>query len=114
MAKRSLRSGSATPVDRVPYDDRGVKPFYPDFVIVRREGDGLVADLIDPHLPKYDDTWTKAKGLAEYAEKHGDLFGRLEIVIVEWNELKRMDVNNPATRRKAKRFQSRCSLSRGF
>ena len=90
----------------VPYDDRGVKPFYPDFVIIRRESGDLVADLIDPHNSKFDDTWAKAKGFAEYAEKHGDCFGRLEIAIMENGTLKRMNVNDPAKRKKAKKFQS--------
>lgn len=90
----------------VPYDDRGVKPFYPDFVIIRRERGELVADMIDPHNSKLDDTWAKAKGLAHYADKHGGLFGRLAIIIVEKGVLKRMDVNDPATRKKAKKFQS--------
>ena len=90
----------------MPYDDRGVKPFYPDFVIIRRERGELVADMIDPHNSKLDDTWAKAKGLAHYADKHGGLFGRLEIVIVEKGTPKRIDVNDPATRKKAKKFQS--------
>ncbi len=90
----------------VPYDDRGKKPFYPDFVIIRQQRGKLVADLIDPHNSNMDDTWCKAKGLAEYAEDHGRQFGRLEIVIVEKGVLKRMDVNNPEIRKKAKRFQS--------
>lgn len=90
----------------VPYDDRGIKPFYPDFVIIRHEGENLVADLIDPHNSKLDDTWAKAKGLAYYANRHGHQFGRLEIVIVEGGTLKRMDVNNPSVRKKAKKFQS--------
>jgi len=90
----------------VPYDKGGVKPFYPDFVIIRREHGELVADLIDPRDPTRTDTWAKAKGLAEYADKHGNTFGRLEIVIIEKGALKRMDVNDPATRKKAKRFQS--------
>jgi len=54
----------------VPYDYRGVRPFYPDFVIIRREDGELVADLMDPHNSKLDDTWAKAKGLAAYADKH--------------------------------------------
>jgi type III restriction enzyme len=90
----------------IPYDDRGVKPFYPDFIIVRREDGELVADIIDPHDAGRDDTWTKAKGLAEYAEKHGHEFGRLEIAIVSQGSIKRMDMNDPSTRNKAKRFQS--------
>lgn len=90
----------------VPYDYSGVKPFYPDFVIIRQEGGRLIADLIDPHNSKYDDTWAKAKGLAEYADRHGLTFGRLEIVIVEGGVLKRMDVNDPTVRKKAKKFRS--------
>lgn len=76
------------------------------FVIIRRERGKLIADLIDPHNSKYDDMWCKAKGLAEYADKHGLQFGRLEIVIVENGVLKRMDVNDRSIRKKAKKFQS--------
>jgi type III restriction enzyme len=90
----------------VPYDDRGVRAFYPDFIFVRREDDGLVADVIDPHDSTRDDTWAKAKGLAEYALRHGDSFGRLEIAILVNGLLKRMDLNDPATRKRALRFQS--------
>lgn len=90
----------------VPYDDRGIKPFFPDFVIVRRERGELLADVIDPHNSLFDDTWAKVKGLAEFAEKHGHSFGRLEISIVEKGVIKRLDVNKPAKRAKARRCQS--------
>jgi len=65
-----------------------------------------VADIIDPHDSTRDDTWAKAKGLADYAAKHGRLFGRLEMAIVIKGSLKRMDVNDPATQKKARQFQS--------
>jgi len=42
-------------------------------------------------------------GLNEY---HGHQLGRLEIVIVEGGVLKRMDVNDPIKRKKAKKAQS--------
>ncbi len=90
----------------VPYKDPTWKPFYPDFVIVRRQGKNLVADMIDPHNSKFDDTWAKIKGLAEFADKHGVQFGRLEIVIVEAGLLKRIDVNDPMVRKKARKLQS--------
>lgn len=90
----------------IPYDDRGTKPFYPDFVIVREEDGDLVADMIDPHDSTRDDTWAKAKGLAEYAEKHGHSFGSLEFAIVVKGSIKRMNLNDLATRKKAKKFQS--------
>lgn len=90
----------------VPYDDRGIRPFYPDFIIFRHDGDELIADIIDPHDSTRDDTWAKAKGLAEYAEKHGHLFGRLELAIRVKNSTKTMDMNDPKVRAKAKKFQS--------
>jgi type III restriction enzyme len=90
----------------VPYKDPTWKPFYPDFIVIRRVGKDLVADLLDPHNAKYEDTWAKAKGLAEYADKHGHQFGRLEIDVVEGGRLKRMNVNDPKIRNKARKFQS--------
>jgi type III restriction enzyme len=90
----------------VPYDDRGVKAFFPDFVFVRREHGELVADLIDPHNSKMDDTWSKVKGLAIYADRHGTLFGRLEVAIVEKGGVKRINVNDPSTRKLARELQS--------
>lgn len=90
----------------VPYEDRGLKPFYPDFVVVRQVGKELVADLIDPHNSKLDDTWAKVKGLAQFADRHGNQFGRLEIVIVDKGQIKRIDVNKPTVREKARRVQS--------
>jgi len=42
----------------------------------------------------------------EFADKHGVQFGRLEIVIVEAGLLKRIDVNDPMVRKKARKLQS--------
>jgi hypothetical protein len=53
-----------------------------------------------------DDTWAKAKGLAQYAETHGDLFGRLVLAIISKGEIKRMDMNDIKVRAKARKFQS--------
>src|SRR5204863_6053828 len=33
----------------IPYEFGGMKPFYPDFVIIRRVSGGLVVDILEPH-----------------------------------------------------------------
>jgi len=89
----------------IPYEHGGVKGFFPDFVIVRKEGKNLVVDLLEPHDPSRTDTYAKAKGLAQYAKDHGERFGRLLIMKAEGNQppyaLYEIDVNDPDTRAKA-------------
>ena len=45
-------------------------------------------------------TATKAKGLADFALRHGDLFGRLELIIKEKGKLIALDVNKADVRDK--------------
>jgi type III restriction enzyme len=83
----------------VPYTMAGEhRPLFPDLLTVRSEGQGVVVDLLDPHNPQLEDAVHKAKGLAEYARKHGHLFGRIELIIKEGNALKRIDLQDSATR----------------
>jgi len=62
---------------------------------------------MDPHDKSRTDTWAKTKGLAEYAETHGALFGRMEMIVVEKQgtakqTVKRLDVNDPTKMAKAR------------
>jgi type III restriction enzyme len=94
----------------VPYEYAGIKSFYPDFVVLRKNGDNLVVDVLEPHRPKEGDTFAKAKGLAQYAKEHGRMFGRLLMLKVEGSEpaplISGFDVNHPDTRAKALELQS--------
>lgn len=90
----------------IPYDQAGVKPFYPDFVIVRRHGDNYVVDIVEPHDDSRVDTWAKAKGLAEFADKYGMDFGRLIIARKKGGEMQMADVNVRKTREAARLMQS--------
>lgn len=90
----------------VPYEDRGLRSFYPDFVVVRKEKTDLVADLIEPHASTFDDTWCKIKGLAAFASRHPAAFGRLEFAIIEKGAIRRIDVNNPIVRAQALKLAS--------
>jgi type III restriction enzyme len=65
----------------IPYQVGGdFKPLYPDLLVFRRQDDGLVCDILEPHSPDFADTVAKAKGLAAFARDHGDEFGRIRLI----------------------------------
>lgn len=98
----------------IPYELAGKKPFYPDFLIVRKSGKGLVADVFEPHDDSRTDTWAKARGLAEFADKHGVDFGQLVIARKKEKAWKMADVNEMRTRAKARKMQSASDLESLF
>lgn len=98
----------------VPYEMGGAKPFYPDFVIVRKKDKGFVVDILEPHDDTRADTWAKAKGLAVFADEHGMDFGRLIIGRKKGSQLQVADMNDPATRDKARKMQSQNDLESLF
>jgi type III restriction enzyme len=98
----------------ISYELGGVKPFYPDFVIVRKSGKEFIADILEPHDDSRTDTWAKAKGLATFADEHGMEFGRLIIARKKDKAWQFADMNNKATREKARRMQSSTDLESIF
>jgi len=98
----------------IPYELGGAKPFYPDFVIVRKTKNGFQVDIIEPHDTTRADTWAKAKGLAVFAEDHGMEFGRLIIARKKGKAFQYADVNDPATRKIARTLQSQNDLESLF
>jgi len=88
---------------RIPYKLGGeVKPFYPDFLIVRQEGQRLVVDLLDPHMINLADAPAKAAGLADYAAKHAMEFGRIELIIVDGDDILRLDLKDERWRNRVR------------
>lgn len=66
----------------IPYElDNEDKPMYPDFLIIRKEGDGYVTDILEPHNNALRDNLPKAKGLAKYARNENQ-FGRIQLIRV--------------------------------
>jgi type III restriction enzyme len=90
----------------IPYELGGIKPFYPDFVLVKKTGKSFAVDVVEPHDDSRTDTWAKAKGLAAYADKHGMDFGRLIIARKKDKKWQKADLNEKETRAKARRMQS--------
>ena len=65
----------------IPYEVNGVAtPMYPDLIIVRADAHGYVFDILEPHDASRKDNCPKAVGLAKFAEKHWDKFGRIELI----------------------------------
>ncbi len=98
----------------IPYELQGLRPFYPDFVIVRKTGKTFMIDLLEPHDDSRTDTWAKAKGLAEYADRHGIQFGRIIIARKKDNKWDLADVNERGTRAKARKMHSSSDLESLF
>ncbi|QYJ07912.1 DEAD/DEAH box helicase [Qipengyuania flava] len=73
---------------------------HPDFLFFSMdEGGAVIADIVDPHGDFLADGASKLRGLADYAEKHGANFERIEAVAeVDGNvlmlDLKKQDVRD--------------------
>lgn len=65
----------------IPYESgREKRAMFPDLVIVRDAGGYHVVDVLEPHRSDLDDNFEKAVGLAKFAEEHGALFGRIQLI----------------------------------
>lgn len=85
----------------MPYEmGNSVNPMYPDFLVVRQDGDGYLVDILEPHSSSLTDNYPKARGLAKYAQKHHGTFGRIELIRVDGGKIKRVDLNDDDTRNK--------------
>lgn len=98
----------------IPHEREGrIRPFYPDIVVLRRDGDDLRPSLLDPHTIDLSDAPAKAVGLAKYAAKHSDAFERIELIIVRGrnrNELCRIDLVDEANRARILRVTTKAHL----
>lgn len=99
----------------VPYEIDGEdKPMYPDFLVIRSQRDQLVVDIIDPHTISLADAPAKAAGLAKFAAKHADKFGRIELIMAEGRTTKTFDLTNETVRNKVKGLKLHDQMKRLF
>lgn len=82
------------------YEDGGQPRIVrPDFVFFVRQDDGTVAaDIVDPHGIQFGDAMPKLKGLAQYAERFGDQYRRIEAVAKIGDKFRVLDLKEAATR----------------
>jgi type III restriction enzyme len=65
----------------IPYEAGGVTAsMFPDLIVVRPGNYGNEFDVLEPHDPSRKDNYPKAVGLAKFAEKHGEKFGRIQLI----------------------------------
>jgi type III restriction enzyme len=98
----------------VPYEFAGEKPFFPDFVIIRKKEASFEVDLLEPHDDSRTDTWAKVKGLAKFADQHHFEFGRLMVSRKKDGKLQFVDVSDAKIREKARKMGAPADLEALF
>lgn len=90
----------------IPYESGGdTRPMFPDLLIVRRTAsDDFCVDILEPHNPSLADNFEKVVGLARFAERHGHLFGRIQLIRKQTSPtggeyFGRLEINKEATRK---------------
>lgn len=99
-----------------------VKGFYPDFIIIRNvTGIGYVIDILEPHRADLTDNLSKAKALADYAQKQPSApIGRLQLIregkdnITGKKRMKRLDLAKSAVRARVMQLQTTQELDALF
>ena len=87
----------------IPYETGGaIRPMFPDLIVVRKVGDAVTVDILEPHDPSLADNFEKAIGLARFAERHGALFGRIQLIRKQpspagGEHFVRLEINQAAT-----------------
>lgn len=99
----------------LPYELGGEeRPMYPDFLVVRKDGDNHIVDILEPHSPALSDNYAKAKGLAQFAAKHAMAFGRIEMIRMVGSDIRRLDLIDAETRKKVLKVDSDAGLDLVF
>lgn len=104
----------------IPYEMGGEqKPAYPDFIIIRKDGDEeFVIDILEPHDPTRIDNLGKAKGFAEYARQNLGV-GRIQLIrkgkdAAGHDRFKRLDMARSAVRDKVSHAMTNDELDHIF
>lgn len=106
-----LRNGEREGWFCVPWRDGNIwRGFFPDFLVVREDGERLVVDIIDPHDHTKPDAVGKAKGLSDYAGKHADLLGHIDLVAKIGTRYRRLHLEQLAIRNNVDALQTLSEL----
>ncbi|GAA1380742.1 DEAD/DEAH box helicase [Luteococcus sanguinis] len=91
---------SATGSLAISYEDgQSWKALRPDFLVFSRTPSGeITASIVDPHGHHLSDALPKLKGLATYAEKHGQHFARIDAITKIRDTFRVLDMTERTTR----------------
>ncbi|ABZ85433.1 type iii restriction enzyme, res subunit, putative [Heliomicrobium modesticaldum Ice1] len=104
----------------IPYEVGGITTsMFPDLVIVRADAQGYIFDILEPHDPSRKDNYPKAVGLAKFAEKHWDVFGRIQLIrqkrgVDGRDHFYRLDMSKTPVRNRVRGITSNEELDRIF
>jgi type III restriction enzyme len=100
---------------RIPYKMHGEwRTLYPDFLVVRSTPKGLVVDVLDPHNIRLEDAPAKAAWFAQYADKHWHEFGQIQLIIVDNDEIRRLNLTDERRRDEVKKVTTHDHLRHLF
>lgn len=104
----------------IPYEVSGITTsMFPDLVIIRSDAQGYIFDILEPHDPSRKDNYPKVVGLAKFAEKHWDAYGRIQLIRQQRgpdgkNHFYRLDVSKTEIRNKVRGITSNEELDKIF
>jgi type III restriction enzyme len=113
--QRDTRMGWYRNPSRTSQDSLGIVYDYagkteimrPDFLFFGEGASGeIVADIVDPHGDHLADSLPKLRGLADYVEKHGAEFGRIEAVAEVDGSFRALDLKAGKVREMVRRVLS--------
>jgi hypothetical protein len=93
---------------RIAYQDEtgNWKSLQVDFIVISQRDDGsLAASIVDPHGDHLADAKFKLRGLADYAEKYGGEFLRIESVAKIGEKLRTLDLQDANVRTAVHAFE---------
>lgn len=107
LRRSDLRGWYRNP-SRAAFDSLGIayrddttgnwRSMHPDFIFFNEVRGQIKASIVDPHGHHLDDAGMKLRALAEFADKYGDAFHRIEAVAEAGGRMKLIDMQNPAVR----------------
>ena len=80
---------------------RGLRP---DFVFYNEIDGKVLPSIVDPQGQHLDDSWVMLQRLANYAERHGDKVHRIEAVVKEGTNWRKLDFKRADVRALVRTF----------
>lgn len=74
------------------------RSMHPDFVFFEEVGGGMAVSIVDPHGHHLEDSLTKLQALADFAEKHGAKFHRIEALAEVDGQMRVLDLQRADVR----------------
>src|SRR5438034_3103420 len=85
-----------------------------DFLTFHKSDNGVVCSIIEPHDISDSNSWCIARGLADFAQEHGDRFGRIELTIETAQKIKTIDLSKPSWRKRVQALSANEALKALF